>query len=148
MVTRFNAPTARSRASSRDAERSAPRLRALRGATVVAADDPALIAAAVRELLLSLVRANAIAPNELLSVIFSATADLHSVYPAAAARELGWTDVPMLCVAEMDVAGGLPRCVRVLVHLSLNDDRPLHAVYLHEARTLRPDLAEAACIAS
>ena len=120
-----------------------PRLRALRGATTVACDDPAQVAAAVHELLVELIRANDIAPDQVLSAIFSATPDLRSLYPAAAARALGWTDVPMLCVAEMAVDGALPRCVRVLLHLSVDDDRRLRPRYLRDACTLRPDLAEA-----
>ncbi|HEX5831411.1 MAG TPA: chorismate mutase [Gemmatimonadaceae bacterium] len=101
------------------------------------------MAEAVRELLVAITDANAIEPANVLSAIFSATADLSTLYPAAAARELGWADVPMLCVAEMDVAGAPARCVRVLLHLVLVDDRPLRPVYLHDARSLRPDLVGA-----
>jgi chorismate mutase len=115
-------------------------LRALRGATTVPADEPATVAGAVRELVEALTRANDLAPDDVLSAIFSATPDLHSLYPAAAAREVGWQDVPMLCVTEMDVAGAPARCVRVLLHLAVARERGLRPVYLHGARVLRPDL--------
>lgn len=129
------------RETPREPARGAPVLRALRGATTVEADEPACIAAAVRELVAALVAANDLAPDAVLSAIFSATPDLRSLYPAAAARELGWHDVPMLCVSEMDVAGAPARCVRVLLHLSVEHGHALRPVYLRGARVLRPDLA-------
>ncbi len=119
---------------------TATRFCALRGATSVAADDPALVAAAVAELLGELLGANGLGTDEIVSVVFSATPDIRSLGPAAVARGLGWTDVPMLCVQEMDVDGALPRCIRALVHLSTRAPGPLRPVYLREARTLRPDL--------
>lgn len=118
-----------------------PRLRAVRGAVTVASDTPALIDAAVRELLDELVEANGIDVADLVSVIFSATPDLRSRNPATAARSLGWTDVPMMCVAEVDTDGMLDRCVRVLLHVSVLDGRRLQPVYLGDAACLRPDLA-------
>ena len=117
-----------------------PMLRALRGATTVCADDKASIGEAVTELLRAIVDANGIAPAQVLSAIFSATGDLRSLYPAAAARALGWHEVPMLCVREMDVDDAPPRCVRVLLHLAVERDAALRPVYLHGARVLRPDL--------
>jgi chorismate mutase len=120
---------------------TAPMLRALRGATTVCADDAASISDAVGELLGVLVEENGLAPAQVLSAIFSATGDLRSLYPAAVARQLGWHDVPMLCVREMDVDGAPARCVRVLLHLAVERDAPLRPAYLHGARVLRPDLA-------
>jgi len=121
--------------------RGVPRLRAVRGATTVAADEPALVDDAVAELLGALVAANDIEPEDIVSAIFSATCDLRSRPPAAAARAtLGWTEVPMLCMAEMDVSEPLARCVRVLLHVSVDDGRALRPVYLRDARSLRPDL--------
>jgi chorismate mutase len=104
----------------------------------VSADDPALILDATRELVLL----NGVEPDQLISVIFTATPDLTSAFPARAARELGWSDVPLLCMTEMAVPGSLPRCVRVLMHveLSANAGRGRH-VYLGAAAELRPDLA-------
>ena len=121
----------------------ATRVRGLRGATTVPADDPAQIQRAVRELIDALVAANALEPDHILSAIFSATPDVRSLYPAAVARAAGWSDVPMLCVAEMDVPGSLARCVRVILHVALDADRSPRHVYLHEARALRPDWAAA-----
>lgn len=118
----------------------APTLRALRGATTVEADEPVLVAAAVRELVATITRENDLAPDDVLSAIFSATPDVRCLYPAAVAREMGWHDVPMLCVSEMDVPGAPARCVRVLLHLAVARDRRLRPVYLHGARVLRPDL--------
>ena len=120
----------------------APVLRALRGATTVDADEPSHGADAVRELVAAIARENDLAPAHVLSAIFSATPDVRSLYPAAVAREMGWHDVPMLCVCEMDVAGAPARCVRVLLHLALERERPLRPAYLHGARVLRPDLAD------
>ena len=120
---------------------AAVRLRALRGATTVRADAPAHVADAVCELLAAIVRVNDLAPDDVLSAIFSATPDVRSLYPAAVARAMGWQDVPMLCVAEMDVEGAPARCVRVLLHVAVPADRRLRAVYLRGAQGLRPDLA-------
>jgi len=116
------------------------RLRAIRGATTVDEDGPEAMAEAVGELIAELVGANEIEPAQIVSAIFSATADLRSLHPAAVARRLGWDDVPMLCVAEMAVDDALPRCVRVLLHLSVDADRRLRPRYLRGARVLRPDL--------
>ncbi len=115
-------------------------IRGIRGATVVRRDTPEDVLEATRELLEALVAANEIVVADIASVIFTVTPDLQSEYPARAARELGWSDVALLGTTEMDVPGGLERCIRVLLHV--NTDRPassLHHVYLHEARTLRPD---------
>ncbi len=116
-------------------------VRAVRGATTVDADDPARIRAATRELLRHIVDRNGISPADVVSALFTVTRDLTSEFPARAARELGWIDVPMLCALEIPVPGALPRCIRVLLHLET--DRARHAiehVYLGEARGLRPDL--------
>ena len=117
-----------------------PRLRAVRGAVTVTADSPAAIDAAVRTLLDELTEANAIESSDIVSAIFSATPHLHSRNPATAARSLGWTDVPLMCVAELETDGMLARCVRVLLHVSVADGRRLQPVYLGEAACLRPDL--------
>ena len=116
-------------------------LKALRGATTVDADDAALIAVATQELLSTLMQRNALDPSHVISAFFTCTTDLTSAYPAPAARDMGWTHVPMLCAAELSVRGALPRCIRVLVHVDIPDDapQPRHA-YLHEATALRGDL--------
>jgi chorismate mutase len=117
--------------------------RGVRGATTTSADTASGILAATRELLLAITQANpGLQPDDLASAIFTASADLQAEYPAKAARELGWESVPLLCAQEIPVPGGLPRCIRLLIHW--NTDRPqkdIRHVYLHEARRLRPDLA-------
>ncbi len=117
-------------------------IRGIRGATVAQADTPAAIRAATRELLQALVEANELALDDIASVIFTVTGDLTAEAPARAARELGWEAAAMLCMPEMAVAGGLARCIRVLVHWN-TDRRPdeIRHVYLHAAAQLRPDRA-------
>lgn len=115
--------------------------RGIRGAICVEINDAGAIIAAARELLERIVAANDLAVEDIASVIFTATPDLDAAYPARAAREMGWVDVPLLCMQEMIVAGSLPRCIRVLVHW--NTDLPsseIRHVYLGKTRALRPDL--------
>lgn len=116
--------------------------RGIRGAISVDANDAVAILAATRQLLEQIVTANAISVDQIAAVIFTATPDLDAAYPARAAREMGWTHVPLLCVQEMAVAGSLPRCIRVLV--LWNTDHPpeqIRHIYLGDARALRPDWA-------
>jgi chorismate mutase len=117
-------------------------MRALRGAVSVDADDQTLILEATRTLLREMMLLNSLDASQLVSVIFTATPDLTAAFPARAARELGWNDVPLLCMTEMSVAGSLPRCVRVLMHaeLPVEAGRGRH-VYLGAAAALRPDIA-------
>ena len=116
-------------------------LRAIRGATTVEADEPAAIRAATAELLQQLVRQNGLAPSDVISAIFTLTPDLRSEFPAHAARELGWNDVPLLCTMEIPVPGALGHCIRVLLHVETARDRAeIRHVYLRGARVLRPDL--------
>ncbi len=118
-------------------------LHGIRGATVVEADQPEVILQATRELLETIMQANpSLRAADIASALFTVTPDLHSAYPARAAREMGWQHVPMLCSVEIPVPDGLPRCIRVLIHW--NTDVPSEAVahvYLHQAVSLRPDLA-------
>ncbi len=114
--------------------------RGVRGATTVEEDTPEAILKATRELLALMIHLNEIDPRDVASVLFTTTQDLVSQYPALAARQLGWLDVPLLCGHEMAVPNGLPRCIRVLIHW--NTETPQHAiqhVYLREATVLRPD---------
>ncbi len=117
-------------------------IRGVRGATTVPADEPEAILAATRELLIELQRANpSLQPDDLASAIFTVTEDLSSAYPAQAARLLGWASVPLLCTREIPVPGGLPRCIRALLHW--NTDLPqdvIQHVYLGAAAELRPDI--------
>ncbi len=114
--------------------------RGVRGATTVEEDTPEAILKATRELLALMIHLNQIDPRDVASVLFTTTPDLVSQYPALAARQLGWLDVPLLCGHEMAVPDGLPRCIRVLIHW--NTETPQQAiqhVYLREATVLRPD---------
>ena len=116
-------------------------IRALRGATTLDEDSADQIRARVKELLAELFEQNGIGHDDLISVIFTATEDVRSMFPATAAREFGLGDVPLLCARELDVEGGTPLCIRVLVHLETGRD-DLHHVYLEGARNLRDDLPE------
>jgi chorismate mutase len=118
-------------------------VRALRGATTADADTPGDIADRIQELLRELFERNDVDHEDLISIVFTATGDLVSVFPAAAARGMGLGDVPLLCARELDIVGSTPRCLRVLVHVTTEIARgDLHHVYLHGARTLRDDLPE------
>jgi chorismate mutase len=90
-----------------------------------------------------MIRINGIEPDHVASAVFSLTRDLDAEFPALAARQLGWLDVPLLCTYEVDVPGSLRRCVRVLIHW--NTDKPqqeIRHVYVKEAERLRPDLSK------
>ena len=116
--------------------------RGVRGAISVEEDSPRNITQATRELLSVILQANpSLQPQDLASVFFTMTDDLTSTYPAQAARQLGWIEVPLLCAREISVPGGMPRVIRVLMHW--NTDLPqsnVHHVYLGRAEALRPDL--------
>ncbi len=118
-------------------------IRGIRGATTAPADQPDLVLSATRQLLEAIQDANpGLQAADIASAVFSVTDDLVSAYPALAARQMGWELVPMMCAREIPVPGGLPRCIRVLIHW--NTDLPQDAVrhvYLREAAALRPDLA-------
>jgi chorismate mutase len=117
-------------------------LRALRGATTATANTAEAIHEAVVELVDALMERNALAGERLLSVTFSVTADLDACFPAAAARRRpGWEQVALLDCQQMAVDGDLPRCIRLLAHAWLEDNRlPVHP-YLRDAARLRPDRA-------
>lgn len=119
--------------------------RGVRGATTVEENTAKAILDATRTLLAAMVAENGFATEDMGSVIFTATPDLDAAYPAVAARQMGWTQTPLLCMQEMAVEGSLPRCIRVLVHW--NTDRSpaeIKHVYLRGAKSLRPDLVEVA----
>ncbi len=116
-------------------------VRALRGATAVDADTAEQVTERVTELLESLLERNSIARDDLISILFTATPDVRSMFPATAARALGLGDVPLLCAMEIDVHGAMPRVLRVLVHLHTERSRDeLHHLYLHGTSQLRDDL--------
>lgn len=120
-----------------------PAVRALRGATTVDVDRVAHVTERVQALILAMLDRNNVDKDDLISILFTATDDIRSVFPATAARGVGLGDVPLICARELDIVGGTPRCVRVMMHLST--DRPradLHHVYLEGARGLRDDLPD------
>lgn len=115
--------------------------RGVRGATTVEENRAEAIWEATRELLTEMAATNGIRPEDVASVIFTLTTDLDAAFPARAARDLGWTEVPLLDAVEVPVPGSLARCIRVLLHW--NTDKPQHDVrhiYLRRAEALRPDL--------
>ena len=109
-------------------------------ATTVSHNSAEEIIAATKELLEKMAEVNQLDPAVLISIIFSATPDLNAAFPAAAARELGWTAVPLFDTVEIDVPGALPRCIRVLMHVQMEQKQKVQHIYLREARQLRPDL--------
>jgi chorismate mutase len=115
-------------------------VRGIRGATTVSHNSAEEIIAATKELLEKMAEVNQLDPAVLISIIFSATPDLNAAFPAAAARELGWTAVPLFDTVEIDVPGALPRCIRVLMHVQMEQKQKVQHIYLREARQLRPDL--------
>ena len=116
-------------------------VRGVRGAITVERDDAALLLDATERLLREIVRENGIRSADVASALFTLTPDLVSQFPAAAARRMGWTLVPLLNFTEIAVPGGLPHCIRVLLHVNTekHQDEIVH-VYLDGARVLRPDL--------
>lgn len=118
-------------------------VRAVRGATQVDEDDRDQVLAATTELLGEVLSRNALSNDDLISVVFTATPDLHSEFPAYAARQMGITDVPLLCAAEIDVPGAMPRVLRLLAHVETERSRSeLRHVYLRGAAALRTDLPQ------
>ena len=116
----------------------------IRGATTVNLDDPEEILEATRDMLGQILLKNpTLKPQDMASAIFTLTEDLCSVYPAKAARELGWTLVPLMCAQEIPVPDSLAKCVRVLIHWNTTlTQEEIHHIYLRGAVVLRPDLKQ------
>lgn len=119
-------------------------MRGVRGATVAGSNQAVEIGRATRELLESMLSANpGLKTEDIASALFTVTPDLDAAYPALGARELGWAEVPLLSASEIPVPGGLPRCIRVLLHWNTDLlQNQIHHVYLGEAASLRPDLSK------
>lgn len=118
-------------------------VRALHGAVQIDANERDAIIKGTTELVTEVVDRNALTTDDVISVIFTATPDLNSEFPALAARKLGFHDVPLLCATEIAVPGALPRVVRLMAHIET--DRPRSAiqhVYLRGAQVLRLDIAQ------
>ena len=116
-------------------------MKALRGATTVDEDTAEQVVSRTQALLTEMVERNEVDHEDIISVLFTATDDIHSIFPATAARGIGFGDVPLLCARELDIAGGQQRCIRILMHLE-TPRRQLHHVYMEGARGLRDDLPE------
>src|SRR5277367_2735429 len=120
---------------------ASPMVRGLRGATTVDADTVAQVTERSQELMRRIMERNELVEDDIISAIFTTTADVCSVFPATAVREIGFGAVPLLCAAEIAVPGAMPRCIRVLLHAYTTRTRDeIHHVYLHGAQGLRDDL--------
>jgi chorismate mutase len=129
------------RTKARNKEKIMP-CRGIRGATTAEANTAEAILAATAELLARMVEVNGLAPKDLASAFFTVTPDIDAVFPAQAARQLGWGQVPLLNAQEIPVPGSLPRCVRVLLHWNTGRSQAeVRHIYLRGAAGLRPDLA-------
>ena len=118
------------------------RIRAIRGAITVAEDTPDEVVSATRLMLEDMIARNGLSPDDMVSLIFTATGDVSSQFPAVAAREMGLLGVPLLCATEIPVPGALPMCVRVMLHASMPVDADVSHSYLRDAVRLRDDLVE------
>jgi len=109
----------------------------------VEANEREEILSATRQLLALMIRRNEIDPQDIASAIFTTTTDVDAEFPALAARQLNWLDVPLMCSHEMMVPGGLPRCVRVLIHWNTDKTQDeIQHIYIRDAERLRPDLTK------
>jgi chorismate mutase len=118
-------------------------VRAIRGATTVDEDTVEQVGDRVTALLTEMLARNDVGHDDLISILFTATGDIHSVFPASVARPLGLGDVPLMCARELDIAGAVPMCIRVLLHCTTTRTRSeLHHVYLEGASNLRDDLPD------
>ncbi|MFJ3585420.1 chorismate mutase [Streptomyces sp. NPDC090127] len=118
-------------------------VRAVRGAVQLERDEAGHMREQVEELLTAVLERNALQTDDLISIWFTATPDLHSDFPAAAARRIGMDDVPLICAQELDVEGAMPRVVRLLAHVESELPKSAIAhVYLGAAAALRKDIAQ------
>ena len=118
-------------------------IKAIRGATQIARDDKELMREAVVELMAEILRSNSLEVGDLISVIFTATQDLVSDFPAASARAMGLGEIPLLCAVEISVPGSMPRVIRAMVHCRTpRTHRQITHVYLRGTSALRGDLAQ------
>ena len=119
-----------------------PRLQGIRGATTVSRNDASEILEATDELLRTLIAANDLQPDDIVSGLFTVTRDLDAAFPARAAEDFGWNIVALLHATEIPVPGSLPKCIRLLVHAYTARTRAeIKHCYLRGAPVLRPDRA-------
>jgi chorismate mutase len=122
---------------------SAIMVRGLRGATTLEADTAEQVTERSQELMRQIMARNDLCEDDIVSVLFTATADVNSAFPATAIREIGFGAVPLLCAAEIAVPGSMPLCIRVLLHVHTTKTKEeIHHVYLHGAQGLRDDLPD------
>lgn len=118
-------------------------MQGIRGATTVDNNDADKIREATQELLQMMLTENSLCTEDLVSAIFTVTADLNADFPASSARGIGWQLVPLLCATEIPVPGSLPRCIRVLLHANTNcSQKEIRHVFLRDAAMLRKDLLD------
>jgi chorismate mutase len=116
--------------------------RGVRGATTVLANTRDEILTNTRQLLALMIRRNGIEPEDVAAALFTVSKDLNAEYPALAARQLGWLDVPLMCGYEIDVPSGLPRCIRIMIYWNTEkSQKEIVHIYIKEAKNLRPDLS-------
>ena len=116
--------------------------RGVRGATTVEANTREAILKATRQLLALIIRRNGIDSTDVASAVFTVTRDLDAEFPALAARQFGWLDVPLLCGYEVEVRGSLSSCVRILLLWNTTkSQKEIHHIHIHDAVALRPDLS-------
>lgn len=118
------------------------KVRGIRGAITIKEDNPEEILEATKELLFKMQAENDFTVEDIASILFTVTSDVRSIFPAQAARMIGWDKVPLLCFQEIEVPGSLPRCIRVLVHINTEKSQEeIKHIYLREAKKLRQDLS-------
>lgn len=120
------------------------KVRGIRGATTVSQDEEQEVLEVTETLVLEMAKANAVQPEDIVSVIVSTTVDVTSTFPAKAVRSIeGWTYIPVMCTHEIDVKGAISKCIRVLMHVNTTtSQRDITHIYQNEAVKLRPDLAK------
>ncbi len=117
-------------------------VRGVRGATTATANTAEEIIEATQELIAALAHFNELSTDEIASAIWTTTRDLTAEFPAKAARQIGWADVPQMCAHEMDVPGALAMCIRVTLHVNTEkSQQEIRHVYLRGATVLRPEYA-------
>ncbi|EGD48746.1 chorismate mutase [Ruminiclostridium papyrosolvens DSM 2782] len=118
-------------------------VRAVRGAITVSENTKELIWEGTKELLVEIIERNSLEYTDIISVIFTVTQDLNAAFPAVAARQIGWNDIPLMCTSEINVPGSLKKCIRVMIHINTEKtNTDINHVYLKGAQVLRPDLAK------
>ncbi len=118
-------------------------VRAVRGAITVSENTKELIWEGTKELLVEIIERNSLEYTDIISVIFTVTQDLNAAFPAVAARQIGWNDIPLMCTSEINVPDSLEKCIRVMIHINTEKtNADINHVYLKGAQVLRPDLAK------